>query len=59
MTSANEFEGLVLPYGAVSDTGTVFEPGSLAGCNGRFVVLNWEHSVAIGVAKRLEGALLT
>lgn len=38
MTSANEFEGLVLPYGAVSDTGTVFEPGSLAGCHQRGLV---------------------
>lgn len=54
MTSANEFEGLVLPYGAVSDTGSVFEPDSLAGCNGRFVVLHWEHSVPIGIAKLTE-----
>jgi len=50
----NEFEAFVMRYGVPSDEGRIMESGSLSSGSGKLLVLHWEHSVPIGVAKLAE-----
>lgn len=47
----NEFEGIAHRYGVVSDCGSIFAPGSLAGADGTNVVLCFDHLWPVGLAR--------